>query len=73
MLAEHGAFVVDADALAREALEPGAAGHARVVAEFGEEITDGRGRIDRRALDPALEHRLVHVMAAADSGARVDR
>ena len=35
LLAEHGAVVIDADALAREVVEPGTPGFAAVVARFG--------------------------------------
>jgi dephospho-CoA kinase len=48
--AELGALVIDADALAREVVEPGTEGLAAVVAEFGEQVLDGAGRLDRRAL-----------------------
>ncbi|MCY3718427.1 MAG: dephospho-CoA kinase [Anaerolineaceae bacterium] len=45
-----GAGVIDADRVAREVLEPGGAAHAAVVAEFGEALLDGQGRLDRAAL-----------------------
>ena len=48
--AELGALVIDADALAREVVEPGTEGLAAVVAEFGEPVLDGDGRLDRPAL-----------------------
>jgi dephospho-CoA kinase len=48
--AELGALVIDADALAREVVEPGTDGLAAVVAEFGEQVLDGSGRLDRPAL-----------------------
>ena len=48
--AELGALVIDADALAREVVEPGTDGLAAVVAEFGEQVLDGAGRLDRPAL-----------------------
>jgi len=48
--AELGALVIDADALAREVVEPGTKGLAAVVAEFGEQVLDGAGRLDRPAL-----------------------
>jgi len=48
--AELGALVIDADALAREVVEPGTDGLAAVVAEFGERVLDGSGRLDRPAL-----------------------
>jgi dephospho-CoA kinase len=48
--AELGALVIDADALAREVVEPGTDGLAAVVAEFGEQVLDDDGRLDRPAL-----------------------
>jgi dephospho-CoA kinase len=49
MFAQLGALVVDADQLARQAIEPGSIGFDEVVAEFSEEIlTDGD--IDRQKL-----------------------
>jgi dephospho-CoA kinase len=48
--AELGALVIDADALAREVVEPGTDGLAAVVAEFGEQVLDESGRLDRPAL-----------------------
>ncbi len=50
LLAEHGAVVVDADALAREAVEPGTPGLAAVVAEFGPDVLAADGSLDRAAL-----------------------
>jgi dephospho-CoA kinase len=49
-LAARGAVVVDADALAREAVQPGSEGLARVVAEFGEDVLAPDGSLDRPAL-----------------------
>ena len=49
-LASHGAVVVDADALAREVVEPGTPGLAAVVREFGTEILNDDGTLDRAAL-----------------------
>ncbi|MCZ9883584.1 dephospho-CoA kinase [Arthrobacter sp. B2a2-09] len=49
-LTELGAVLIDADALAREVVEPGTPGLARVVAEFGEDIVDADGRLDRARL-----------------------
>ena len=45
-----GALVIDADAVAREVVEPGTEGLAAVVAEFGDQVLDGDGRLDRPAL-----------------------
>jgi dephospho-CoA kinase len=50
LLAEHGAVVIDADALAREVVEPRTPGYDAVVAEFGNEIVGADGRLDRPAL-----------------------
>ena len=38
LLAGHGAVVIDADVLAREAVAPGTPGLAAVVAEFGPDV-----------------------------------
>jgi dephospho-CoA kinase len=50
MLAELGAVVIDADALAREVVEKGTAGLAAVVAEFGAELLTPDGDLDRPAM-----------------------
>lgn len=50
LLAGLGAVVVDADALAREALAPGTPGLAAVVAEFGAGLLAADGSLDRAAL-----------------------
>lgn len=49
MLAAHGATVIDADALAREVVEPGTEGFAAVVEHFGDRVV-ADGRLDRPAL-----------------------
>ncbi|SES77823.1 dephospho-CoA kinase [Nonomuraea wenchangensis] len=49
-LAAHGAVVIDADKIAREVVEPGTAGLARVVAAFGEEVLRPDGALDREKL-----------------------
>jgi dephospho-CoA kinase len=49
-LAAHGAVVVDADLLAREAVEPGSRGLAAIVREFGSGILADDGQLDRAAL-----------------------
>lgn len=49
-LAEHGAVVIDADAIAREVVEPGTDGLAELVAEFGEDVLTEDGRLDRPKL-----------------------
>lgn len=77
-LAAHGAVVVDADAIAREVVEPGTPGLAEVVAEFGPGVLTPEGALDRPAMaalvfsDPerrlaleAIVHPLVAERAAA--------
>lgn len=49
-LAEHGAVHVDADALAREVVEPGTPGLAEIAAQFGAEVIAADGSLDRAAL-----------------------
>ena len=50
MLAELGAVVIDADALAREVVAKGTPGLASVVEEFGEELLAPDGELDRPAM-----------------------
>ncbi|MHC6594675.1 dephospho-CoA kinase [Arthrobacter sp. C152] len=84
-LREHGAVLVDADALAREVVEPGTEGLERIVAEFGPGMLDGGGRLDRARLGEAvfghperltvlnaIVHPLVRARAAAITAAAPD-
>jgi len=73
-LAAHGAVIIDADAIAREVVEPGTPGLAQVVAAFGPEVLLPDGRLDRPGLgdivfaDPELRARLnaiVHPLVGA--------
>ena len=77
----HGITVVDADVLAREAVAPGSAGLAAVVARFGTGVLTLAGELDRAALrrhvfdDPAARadlEAIVHprVRAAVEAGCR---
>lgn len=50
MLAELGARVIDADALAHEAVKPGTPVWQRVVDEFGRHVLQADGEIDRAKL-----------------------
>jgi dephospho-CoA kinase len=50
LLASYGAIVIDADALAREVVEPGTPGLARVVEEFGAAVLRPDGSLDRDRL-----------------------
>ncbi len=63
MLASKGAVTLDADDLARRALDPGTPGLRRVLERFGDTVRAPDGGLDRRALA-----RLVF----ADDGARRD-
>ena len=49
-LAGHGAVVIDADAIAREVVEPGTSGLAAVVEAFGEGVLAPDGSLDRPRL-----------------------
>lgn len=50
LLADRGAVVVDADELARQALEPGSRAYQRVLGLFGPEIVGPDGQLDRAAI-----------------------
>ncbi|MFV0406490.1 MAG: dephospho-CoA kinase [Propioniciclava sp.] len=50
LLADHGATIIDADVLAREAVAPGTAGLQAVVDRFGPDILRPTGDLDREAL-----------------------
>lgn len=50
LLASYGAVLIDSDQIAREVVEPGTPGLAAVVAEFGAEVLDAEGRLDRPKL-----------------------
>jgi len=62
-LVQRGAVLVDADAIAREVVEPGQPTLSALVDRFGPQILDRDGRLDR----PALA-----AVAFADDGARAD-
>ncbi len=75
-LAERGAYLIDADALARAAVAPGTDGLAEVVAAFGPQVLEPDGELDRPAMaaivfaDPAaraLLNAIVHPRVAAGS------
>lgn len=82
---ELGAVLVDADALAREVVEPGTQGLERIVAAFGEEVLANDGRLDRPGLGAlvfdnperlavlnGIVHPLVRSRAAAITAATPD-
>ena len=76
-LATYGAVVIDADAIAREVVEPGTEGLAEVVAVFGRDVLLPEGGLDRATLgdivfaDPELRNKLnaiVHPRVASRMG-----
>src|SRR5919197_3846649 len=79
-LARRGAIVIDADAIAREVVEPGQPALAAVVERFGPEVLDGAGRLDRPKLaalvfdDAAARadlNAIVHPRVAAETARRI--
>lgn len=75
-LVEHGAVLIDADALARRVVEPGTEGLAAIVEAFGAGLVDAEGRLDRPRLgrlvfaDAAARERLngiVHPLVRAEA------
>jgi dephospho-CoA kinase len=80
-LKERGAVLVDADALAREVVEPGTEGLRRIVAEFGAGMLDPGGRLDRARLGEvvfgnaerlAVLNGIVHPLVRSRAAAIVD-
>ena len=45
-----GCLIIDADLLAREVVEPGEPAYDKIVAEFGKQVLDAEGQIDRKQL-----------------------
>jgi dephospho-CoA kinase len=81
LLERRGAVVIDADQLAREAVEKNTPGFARVVEAFGPDLVTPEGDLDRSALaarifsDPAQKSALeaiVHPEVARRFSDRVD-
>lgn len=50
LFADHGATIIDADAISRELMEPGQHVLAEVVETFGDHLLDESGRLDRARL-----------------------
>jgi dephospho-CoA kinase len=50
MLSERGATIIDADLLARQAVEPGTPGYERIVERWGDAVLAPDGHLDRAAL-----------------------
>jgi dephospho-CoA kinase len=81
LLAERGAVVIDADQLARDAVQPGTDGLAAIAAAFGPSVLSADGSLDRAALatvvfaDPEALARLnaiVHPRVGALTQSRLD-
>lgn len=74
-----GATEIDADLLAREVVEPGAAGLDRLVAEFGNQILDETGRLNRTKLaelsfaDPSVRKRVEGILHPLIQALALDR
>lgn len=49
-LAEHGAIIVDADQIVRDVQAPGSPALVEIAAEFGDDVIDASGALDRAAL-----------------------
>ena len=82
MLAAHGATVIDADLLARQAVEPGTAGLAAIEDYFGAGVFNADGTLNRAALrqvvfnDPVRRdalNQIVHPAVAALRDAELER
>ncbi|MGO2747467.1 dephospho-CoA kinase [Microbacterium sp.] len=80
-LQEHGAVIVDADQIVRDVQAPGSPVLQEIAREFGEDIIDASGALDRAALgarvfgDSAALKRLnaiVHPAVRAESQRRFD-
>jgi len=56
LLAAHGATIIDADVLARDAVLPGTPAHARIVERWGHEVLAADGSLDRAALRTRVFH-----------------
>jgi len=81
MLAERGAYVVDADALAHAATAPGGAAYDRVVERFGRQVLDDDDRIDRDKLGRLVFgdvlarqalNQIVHPVVRAEADRRIN-
>jgi len=79
-LARRGAIVIDADAIAREVVEPGEPALAAVIERFGPGVLDAAGRLDRPKLaalvfdDAAARadlNAIVHPRVAAETARRI--
>jgi dephospho-CoA kinase len=64
LFAAEGVPVLDTDQIARDVVEPGTPALTKIIAEFGTEVLDASGRLDRKRMrelvfaDPAKRKRL---------------
>jgi len=71
MFAARNVPLIDTDELARELAEPGQAGHAEIVEQFGADMLDAAGRLDRAKMrarvfaDPTERRRLENILHPA--------
>lgn len=79
LLVERGAVLIDADAIAREVVEPATPGLEAITAAFGPSVLDADGALDRPALgalvfaDESLREELnsiVHPLVRAEANRR---
>jgi len=80
MLVQHGATLVDTDAIARQLTQPGGAAIPAIVEAFGPSLIDADGSLDRAAMralvfaDASAKHRLeaiLHPMIGAEASRQV--
>src|SRR5690348_10959170 len=56
LLAAHGATIIDADVLARDAVAVGTPAHAQIAARWGHDVLAADGTLDRAALRARVFH-----------------
>lgn len=81
LLAQRGAIIIDADAIARDVVAPGTPGLASIVEVFGPAMLHSDGALNRAALasvvfaDPgklAILNDITHPLIAQESARRID-
>ncbi len=71
LASKYGAVIIDADALAREAVLPGTDGLNKILSEFGDKILNSNKELDRKALgllifsDPNKKTKLEQILHPA--------
>ncbi|QTD46113.1 dephospho-CoA kinase [Ottowia testudinis] len=82
MLAMHGATVIDADAISRTATAPGGPALPAIAQQFGPQLVDSNGALDRAAMralvfqDDAARRRLeaiIHPLVARETDRQTQR